>query len=177
MYTILLFLLLLANVFTTMSAMDDIGEKFPFHKIVDEVANGRLGVELAKTNIKELFFQDKDPNKQNNFRTAGQLSAYYCVNFAGSSEKQFDLLTLFLDHDSAKSIECNKKRILEDLDEVMKRLIVSQRGLDKAPFKRTKVSGGGSCINDAGEDENKEQVKNKENRINRVRELLEKPKN
>ena len=175
MYTILLFLLLLANVFTTMSAMDDTDEKFPFHNVVHSVEKGRLDVGSAKTSIEKLFSQDKDPNRQENYRTAAQLSAYYCVNFAGYSEKQFDLLTLLLGRDSPENIKSNREKILEDLNEASNRLAVCQRGFKKAPFNVIRVSGGGSFINDENEDE--ERVKSKDHRIDHVRKLLGKFKN
>ena len=174
MYTVL-FLLLITSAFMTTPVMSDPDEKFPFHEVVQAVANGYFNVKSAKEKIEELFLQHKDPNQQNNYRTAAQLSVYYCVNFAGSSEDQFCILESLLDHDSPRNVECNKKKILEDLDEAVKRLTLSQRGLKGAPFQVTMVSGGGSFINN--EDGDEEQVKSKENRIKRVRELLEELKN
>lgn len=171
MRTILL--LLCINIFTTIPAMGNTDEEFPFHEVVHSAARGWPNIKFLKEEVEKLFLQNKDPNQLDNYRTAAQLSVYYYVNFAGSSENQFDILRSLLD--SPKNMEHNKKRILDDLDDITQRLALSQSGFKEGPFKRTKVSGGGSFIDDEGEDEG--QAKDKKNRISRVKELLEELKN
>jgi len=163
-----LILLFITNSF--LFAMESsVPKKYPFHELVKEVAQGHLAGKSAIEKMRELT--GKNPNDLDNYRTAAQLSAYYYLEFTGISDEQFFILKFLLEN-YPENKEENRKRIIEDLEEIVKKIRISEQGFRRAPFSGTKVSGGGSFIDDKGEKEVEERRHNKEQRIQSVEELL-----
>ncbi len=170
MYLALVFLFLLANNVTIIVAMDE--EVTSFHDIINKVARGNFSEKEAKKMVENLVNNRENLSEEENYETAAETCVWYCMQSSRCFEIQLDLLAHLFNKEANRANL--KKKILDDLTEQQEKLLLSQDGLKRAPFKSKRVYGGGSFIDDEREEEDYELLKNKENRIRCVRELVEK---